>query len=98
MVSLKFSGDITLEEIFVNHRTVIYDKVVEAIQSNYSNLSVSKIRVLNILLNDFEYSIDLSRDKFISGLTSAISAYEHAEEYEKCQTCLDLIKKINTLK
>ncbi len=97
MVSLKFSGDITLEEIFKNHKTTIYDKVVEAIQTNYQDLSIKKIRVINILINDFEYSVDLSRDKFVNGLTSAIQAYESEEEYEKCQTCVDLIKEINRL-
>jgi hypothetical protein len=51
--------------------------------------------VIKISINESEYTINLSRDKFISGLEGAISFYEACEEYEKCAECL---KIINTLK
>jgi hypothetical protein len=56
--------------------------------------------VIKISINESEYTINLSRDKFISGLEGAISFYEACEEYEKCAECLKIInalKKNNTI-
>jgi hypothetical protein len=47
--------------------------------------------VIKISINESEYTINLSRDKFVSGLEGAISFYESCEEYEKCADCLKII-------
>lgn len=98
MTSLKFNGDITLEEIFDQHKLVIYDKIVESIFKNYKNKKINEINVINITINDFEYSITLTRSKFINCLENAISAYEKIEQYEKCKECLDVITEIKNSK
>lgn len=86
-----------MEEIFTQHKNDIYDKVVEAIVNNYEDLSITKVEVMTLTVNDLEYTIDLSRDNFINSLESAIAVYELTEDYEKCQLCVNLIKKINSL-
>ena len=98
MTSLKFNGDITLEEIFDQHKLVIYDKIVESIFKNYKNKKVNEINVINITINDFEYSITLTRSKFINCLENAISAYEKIEQYEKCKECLEVVNEIKNCK
>jgi|APFre7841882793_1041355.scaffolds.fasta_scaffold07789_2 hypothetical protein len=95
MASLKFSGTTTLEDVYTNHRELIYDKLVETILLNYQDTSLSEVRVIDIAINDTDYSINLARSKFISGLTNALSFYESTEQYEKCKVCLDLINTIN---
>lgn len=97
MIPLKFTGNISMEEIFTNHKTDIYDKVVEAIVKAHGDSTVDKVEVMTLTINDLEYTIDLSKDNFISSLESAIAVYETTEEYEKCQLCINLIKKINYL-
>lgn len=94
MTSLKFKGDITLDEVFSRHRITIYDKLVQAIRGSYENEKIDEIKVINIEINNVEYSINLAKNKFISGLENAISFYEQIEEYEKCNGCLEIIKKI----
>jgi hypothetical protein len=49
------------------------------------------VTVIKISINESEYTINLSRDKFVSGLEGAISFYESCEEYEKCADCLKII-------
>ncbi len=94
MTSLKFNGDITLDEIFNRHKLVIYDKIIESIFQNYKNNNLTELNVINIAINDHEYSITLTREKFITCLENAIVAYEKTEEYEKCKKCLDVINEI----
>jgi len=94
MTSLKFNGEITLDEVFDRHRITIYDKVVDSIEKSYKDTSVFEVKIINIEINNMEYSINLGRDKFISGLENAITAYERVEEYEKCQRCLNIITEI----
>jgi len=94
MTSLKFNGDITLEEVFNLHRITIYDKVVESICANYRDPAIHEITVINITINAVDYTVNLSRDKFISGLENAISFYEKSEAYEKCQLCLNVINEL----
>lgn len=97
MTSLRFKGDITLDEVFDHHRIAIYDRVVEAIKNSYQDPSIPEVKVVNIEINETEYSINLARAKFIGGLESAMSAYEKIEEYEKCQLCLDIIKELKKI-
>lgn len=96
MIPLKFTGNISVEEIFTRHKNDIYDKVVEAIIKGHEDPSIDKVEVMTLTVNDLEYTIDLSRDNFVSSLESAIAVYEQTEEYEKCQLCINLIKKINS--
>jgi hypothetical protein len=98
MQSLKFNGDITLDEVFNQHRILIYNNVLDAIQKNYKDPAIEEIKIVTITLNNIEYSINLSRSKFVSGLENAISFYEAAEEYEKCQSCVDIINDLNKKK
>lgn len=94
MASLKFKGDITLDQVFNQHKSTIYDRLVEEIKLVYEDSSINEITVIHIELNSVEYSINLTRNKFISGLESAISFYENVEEYEKCQICLNIITQL----
>ena len=94
MPSLRFNGDISLEEIFSQHKAVIYDAVVKTIADNYHDPNKNEIEVLSIHLNGTDHIVNLSRSKFIDGLNSAISFYEEREEYEKCQKCLDIINQM----
>lgn len=91
MQNLKFNGEITLEEIFDNHRALIYDYILSSIQSSYLDTSKSITEIIKITINNDEYKINLTRDKFVSSLNRAISYYEETEEYEKCGECLKII-------
>ena len=91
MKILKFQGDIGLDEVFNHHKIEIYDNLLKSIKENYLDYENSEITVVKISINETEYTINLSRDKFISGLDGAISFYESCEEYEKCAECLEII-------
>lgn len=95
MKNLKFQGDIALDEIFNSHKIEIYDNILNSITSNYLDKNKNEIAVVKISINEIDYTINLSRDKFIGALNGAITFYESHEEYEKCAQCL---KIINTIK
>ena len=94
MTSLKFTGEVSLEEIYAQNKSIIYDSLFKSIKKSYKNKSVQEIEVIKISINDIEYSIKLNREKFISSLESIISFYEETEEYENCQTCLNMIDEL----
>lgn len=94
MASLKFNGEITLEEVFSQHKILIYDNVLSAIEKNYDDLKLNEIAIIKITINEVEYSIKLSREKYVGALESAILFYEKEEEYEKCQACLNIINQL----
>lgn len=94
MKSLNFSGEITLEEVFNEHKSIIYDSVVTSIKENMLTQSEKDVPIIRITINKVEYSINLGRDKFERSLNQAIAFYEGLEEYEKCQDCLELKQKI----
>lgn len=98
MTSLQFSGDVSLESVFKEHKRLIYDRVVEEIAKNYKDESISSIHVIKITINNTENSVNLPREKFISGLQNAIEYYVEFEEYEKCQYCLNIINEIKEKK
>jgi hypothetical protein len=101
MKTLKFQGDIGLDEVFNHHKIEIYNNLLRSIKKHYLNAEHAEVTVVKISINDTDYTINLSRDKFISGLEGAITFYESCEEYEKCAECLIIInalKKNNTLK
>lgn len=91
MKILKFQGDIGLDDVFNRHKIEIYDNLLQSIKNHYLDENHSEVTVIKISINDSEYTINLSRDKFISGLEGAISFYESCEEYEKCAECLKII-------
>ena len=94
MASLKFNGEITLEEVFSQNKIFIYDNVLSAIEKNYKDADIDESHVVQISINSIEYSIKLSRDKYIGALEGAIIFYEKSEAYEKCQLCLNIINEI----
>ncbi len=91
MKILKFQGDIGLDDVFNRHKIEIYDNLLQSIKNHYLDENHSEVTVIKISINESEYTINLSRDKFISGLEGAISFYESCEEYEKCAECLKII-------
>lgn len=98
MTSLKFSGDVTLDDVFNQNKITIYDNVLKAISEAYRDTSIDEVKVITIEINQVEYSINLARSKFISSLENAIHFYEKLEFYEKCQACLDIITKLKPKK
>jgi len=94
MKILKFQGDIGLDEVFNHHKIEIYDNLLLSIKNHYLDKNYSEVTVIKISINESEYTINLSREKFISGLEGAISFYESCEEYEKCAECLKIINAL----
>jgi len=98
MKTLKFQGDITLDEVFNLHKRVIYENLIDSIEESYQNLQKTEATIVKININDDLYTINLSQKKFISGLEKAIAFYEESEEYEKCAKCVSIINSINSKK
>ena len=94
MKTLKFQGNIELDEVFNCHKSEIYDNLLKEISKGYLDTSLDQVTVVKISINETDYTINLSRDKFIGGLNGAITFYESTEEYEKCSECLKLINAI----
>jgi hypothetical protein len=95
MKTLKFKGDIGLDDVFNHHKIEIYNNLLNSIRNSYLDSDTNEVTVVKISINSMDYTINLSRDKFIAGLEGAIAFYESCEEYEKCAECLCII---NTLK
>jgi hypothetical protein len=94
MRSLRFNGDITLDDVFHHHKTLVYDSVVQAIEKHGMKKGKDEVEVLSISINGVDHTVNLSRSKFVDGLYNAIKFYEELEEYEKCQHCLTLINQL----
>jgi hypothetical protein len=94
MKILKFQGDIGLDDVFNRHKIEIYDNLLQSIKNHYQDNNYLEVEVIKISINESEYTINLSRDKFISGLEGAITFYESCEEYEKCADCLTIINAL----
>lgn len=95
MGTLIFNGEITLDQAFSQNKDIIYEKVFSEIRKHYLDESISTIHIINISINDTDYTINLPRTKFVSALRNALKFYEKIEEYEKCQTCLDMINNLS---
>lgn len=95
---LKFQGDIGLDEVFNRHKIEIYDNLLKSISDSYLDETKGEVTVVKISINEVEYTINLSREKFITGLEGAISFYESCEEYEKCADCLKIINALKNKK
>ena len=98
MRKLQFTGDVTIDQIFEDYKREIYDNVINSIQENYMNYEIDEINVVKISVQSKDYSINLTRDKFITSLNRCISFFEETEEYEKCQVCVDIITNIDNKK
>jgi len=98
MRKLQFSGDVTVDQIFKDHKMEIYDSVLKSIKENYSLHEIDEINVVKITTGSKDYSINLTRDKFVSSLGRCIDFFESLEEYEKCQSCVDIISAIDERK
>jgi Ni,Fe-hydrogenase III component G len=98
MRKLQFDGDVTIDQIFEDHKREIYDNVIKAVQENYLEREIDEINVVKISIQSKDYSINLTRDKFIASLNRCISFFEQTEEYEKCQVCVNMIGDINNEK
>jgi hypothetical protein len=98
MKTLKFQGDITLDEVFNHHKKVIYDNLIASVERSHEDLQKTEATIIKISINDDIYTINLSQEKFVSGLEKAITFYEELEEYEKCAKCLKMINSINSKK
>ena len=94
MKILKFQGDIGLDEVFNQHKIEIYNNLLQSIKNHYQDDDHFEVEVIKISINESEYTINLSRDKFISGLEGAIAFYESHEMYEQCSECLSIINAL----
>ena len=93
MKTLKFQGEIGLDDVFNRHKIEIYDNLLKSIKEHYLDLDNTEVTIVKISINSTDYTINLSREKFVSGLEGAISFYESCEEYEKCA----FLKKISDI-
>ena len=84
----------SLDDIFNKYQYEIYNQILNSIQLNYQNFKIDSIKVVSISTSNSDYSISLSSDKFISSLESCIKFFESIEDYEKCQSCLNIINDI----
>jgi len=91
---LKFQGDIGLTDVFNQHKVEIYDNLFKAIHESYLNDTINEVTIVKISINEIEYTINLNREKFLSGMEGALSFYESCEEYEKCAECLKIINAL----
>lgn len=98
MKTLKFKGDITLDEVFNYHKKAIFDNLIASVEASYSDSAKLEATIIKISINDDVYTINLSQEKFIDGLQKAISFYEELEEYEQCAKCLKMINSIKSKK
>jgi len=95
MKNLQFTGDETLDQILEDNKREIYNSVIRAIKENYHKREIHEINVVKITIQSKNYSINLTRDKFIASLNRCILFFKDIEEYEKCKDCVDIINNIN---
>ena len=94
MQNLKYNGDISLDRIFSDNRQLIYGQILEAIDKSYLDPNLEITPIIKITINDDEYAINLTRDRFINSLEKVIKFYEETEEYEKCAKCVVIINHL----
>jgi hypothetical protein len=93
MSKLQFQGEHTLEELFIRYRWDIYNNIIQSIKSNYKDLSVNQVEVVELSTSDGKPPtiIVLNRNKFAEWLNKCIEFFEELEEYEKCQECVNIL-------
>ena len=94
MQYLKFEAGTTLDDVFRQHQDLIYEKVIASIENVYKDSSIENINVITIEIGNYEYAINLSRNKFASCLENALDFYQEAERYEECKVCFDMITEL----
>lgn len=94
MMQLKFDGNGSMKELFTRHAIEIFDSVVDAIAKSHQDIGVEGVDAMVATIDGIEYVVHIHKKDFVSSLNSAIAAYEGAEAYEKCQYCVNLIKKL----
>lgn len=95
MQNLKYSGDISIDQIFSDNRHLIYGQILDAIDKSYLDPTLEITPIIKITINDDEYAINLTRERFIPSLEKVIKFYEETEEYEKCAKCVTIINHLN---
>jgi hypothetical protein len=94
MGTLIFNGEITLDQAFSQNKDIIYNKVFSEIEKHYLDAAINTVHIINISINENDYTINLPRTKFVSALNNARKFYEKIEDYEKCQVCVDITNKL----
>ena len=91
MSKLQFSGELTIEQLFLQYRWEIFDNIIRSVESNYNKHEVKQIEIVEIKGTP----IILKREKFVEWLNKCIEFFEEIEEYERCQRCVNIIADIN---
>ena len=94
MIKLSYTGDKNLQQIFMEQKVVIHDSVMESIGKIWRNPAIKEVEVVNIEINEINYTIVIEKSNFLKGLLGALNTFEEHELYEKCQECLNLINQI----
>lgn len=84
----------SIDDVFNKYQSDIYTRILESIKDNYKKSDVDKIKVVSISTSKYDYTISLSSDRYISSLNSCIAFFESIEDYEKCQSCVNIISDI----
>jgi hypothetical protein len=96
MSELYTDGNLTIDDIFREHKKEIYLSAIDSIIESIDDTEISDINVVKINTQHREYHIRLSKDNFIAVLKSCIDFFEELELYETCKVAYDLILKIET--
>ena len=94
MEKLQFNGPLTIDQIFEDYKKEIYNVALKSIKENYKKIEIDEINVVKISTEIKDYSINLTRDKFIPTLNRCIEFFEPIEDYETCQECVNIINAI----
>ena len=91
---IKLQEDVSIKQILKDYEIAIYNNILNSVKENFRKSEISEINVVNITTQSVNYTINLSKDKFIKWLNKCISFFESLEEYEKCQECVNIIHEI----
>jgi hypothetical protein len=91
MTTLKFDTDIDINDVFKDYKKEIFKSVISSIKENCKNREINEINVVNISIKSKNYSINLTRDKFVNALNRCIDFFAELEMYEQCKDCVDII-------
>ena len=93
--TIRVSKDIPIDQILKEYEYEIFNSALESMSKNYKNFDIEEINVINIRTESIDYNISLTRSKFKLWLNKCISFFETLEEYEKCQTCVEVLSYLN---
>lgn len=92
--TIRLQEDISINQILKDYESEIYDSILNSVKENFKKSEKSEVNVVNITTQTRNYTINLTREKFIKWLNKCIAFFETLEEYEKCQECVNIIKEI----